>query len=190
MIFFSFPVLETEHFQLRELTKEDAPHLYGYFSDEEVVQYYGLEPFIRKEQADQFVTQVKSGFRNGMMIRWAIVDKQTGELLGTVGYHNWNRQHRRAEIGYELKKEVWRRGIMTEVLETVIPFGFDRLLLNRIGATVRAENVSSRELLRKFGFSEEGILQEYQYYLGAFYDLLMYGLTCSMYEEKAGKKQC
>lgn len=190
MIFFSFPVLETERFRLRELTKEDAPHLYDYFSDEEVVQYCGLEPFTRKEQAEQFVTQVKSGFRNGMMIRWAIVDKQTGDLLGTIGYHNWNRQHRRAEIGYELKKEMWRKGIMTEVLETVISSGFDRLLLNRIGATVRAENVSSRELLRKFGFSEEGILQEYQYYLGGFYDLLMYGLTRSTYEANLEKKQC
>lgn len=188
MILMKFPILETSRFRLREVTFEDTAHVFHYFSDEEVVQYYGLEPFLRSEQANEFITQVQNGFKNGTIIRWAIAKKENDEMLGTIGFHNWSKMHHRAEIGYELKKEEWRKGIMTEVLETVLPFAFEQLGLNRIGATVRKENRGSRELLHKFGFTEEGNLQEYQYYLGKYYDLLMYGLVSKKYpQRKTGK---
>lgn len=181
MILGAFPILQTNRFLLRQVMMEDVPQLFHYFSDEEVVKYYGLEPFSRMEQAEQFVMQVQNGCKNGTMLRWAIAKKETNELVGTIGFHNWNKMHQRAEIGYELKREEWRKGVMTEVLQTIIPFGFEKLGLNRIGATVRRENKGSRELLHKFGFAEEGNLQEYQYYLGNFYDLLMYGLLKKSY---------
>ncbi len=37
-----FPILETERLVLRELTVADAEHVFGFFSDLEVMQFYHL----------------------------------------------------------------------------------------------------------------------------------------------------
>src|SRR5690606_30509351 len=40
-----FTVIETDRLLLRELTDEDASSILVYLSDDEVMKYYGLEPF-------------------------------------------------------------------------------------------------------------------------------------------------
>ena len=40
-----FPVIETDRLLLREITDEDASSILEYLSDDEVMKYYGLEPF-------------------------------------------------------------------------------------------------------------------------------------------------
>lgn len=62
------------------------------------------------------------------------------------------------EIGYELAPEHWRKGIMTEVVETIVHYGFEELGLHRIEAFVVPNHTASRKLLEKTGFTEEGIL--------------------------------
>ena len=39
-----FPVLETERLILREVKPEDAPSVFHYLSDMEVMKYYGMSP--------------------------------------------------------------------------------------------------------------------------------------------------
>ncbi|SEK25191.1 GNAT family N-acetyltransferase [Paenibacillus sp. OK003] len=67
-------------------------------------------------------------------------------------------------IGYKLTPEYWHQGIMTEVVEKVIEYGFNNLGLNRIEAFVEPENVGSRKVLEKIGFREEGILKGNYYW--------------------------
>ncbi|WP_379966376.1 GNAT family N-acetyltransferase [Ectobacillus sp. sgz5001026] len=177
MLLSQFPTLETERCLLREIISSDEQQIFEYFSDPQVLQYYGLEPFTRREQAEQFIMQMQTGIKSGSILRWGIEKKDNHSLIGTIGFHNWSKSHHRAEIGYELNHKEWNKGFMTEVLATIIPYGFGHLALNRIGAVVRKENVFSRRVLEKFGFREEGNLQEYQFYLGQYYDLLMYGLV-------------
>ncbi|MET3846469.1 MULTISPECIES: GNAT family N-acetyltransferase [unclassified Paenibacillus] len=50
---------------------------------------------------------------------------------------------------------------MTEVLNTIIPFAFNELDMNRVQAKVIPENHSSVNLLTKLGFVQEGLLRDY-----------------------------
>ena len=59
---------------------------------------------------------------------------------------------------------------MTEALRTVIQNGFGRMGLNRIDALVYTENDRSILLLQRLGFQEEGILRDFFYLNGRFYD--------------------
>ncbi|MDU0206416.1 GNAT family N-acetyltransferase [Paenibacillus sp. MAH-36] len=57
--------------------------------------------------------------------------------LLTCGFHCWYQEERsRAEIGFELAKGYWGKGIMLEALEPVIDFGFTQMGLVIIEATV------------------------------------------------------
>jgi RimJ/RimL family protein N-acetyltransferase len=46
--------------------------------------------------------------------RWGISLKSSGQLVGTCGFHKWNKHDLHAEIGYDLNPEFWGQGIMTK----------------------------------------------------------------------------
>lgn len=96
--------------------------------------------------------------------------------MGTCGYHNWNRKHAKAEIGYELSIQSWGKGLMSEALKEMIAYGFESMNLNRIEAVVYPENGASIRTLEKQGFKKEGLLEEYAFFRDVYQDLLMFSL--------------
>jgi ribosomal-protein-alanine N-acetyltransferase len=59
-------------------------------------------------------------FAKGEGIRWAVSLLPDGDVIGTCGLHKWAREHRRAEIGYELDSRHWRQGFMGEALTAAL----------------------------------------------------------------------
>ncbi|MFY4776769.1 GNAT family N-acetyltransferase [Metabacillus sp. RGM 3146] len=168
-----FPLLETNRLYLREITQEDKDRLFEIFSKEEVITFYGMEIMSQPADAEKLISKFKEGYASGTSIRWGITTRETGVLIGTIGFHNWSKIHCRAEAGYEIHPDYWRRGYASESLKAAIQYGYSSLNLHRIGATVRPENLASLMLLKNMGFEEEGILKDYQYSGGNFYDLMM-----------------
>lgn len=185
-VFTTFPVLETERLALREMVEDDAEDLFGYYHDENVTQYLDWAGPSSVEHAKQVIANWNKGFAEKKFIRWGIALKSDNRLIGTCecgamyadladhGEHpcppNW--------IAYELSKSHWGNGIMTEVLQRVIPYIFDTLETHRIEATVSPENIASFKLLKKFGFFVEGYMREQLYHLGTkqFYDKMLLSL--------------
>ena len=107
-------------------------------------------------------------------IRWGIARKEDNRLIGTCGFV-WLRRHR-GEIGYELNRKMWRQGYMSEAVREITTFGFKQLLLNRIEAIVMIDNDASAGLLKANGFTEEGLLRDYDFFKGAFHDMRLFSL--------------
>ncbi|MFC0270595.1 GNAT family N-acetyltransferase [Metabacillus herbersteinensis] len=175
-----FPVLETSRLQLREIHSGDAEVIYSYFSNPRVVEYYGMLPMKEVEEATSLVEIFQKGFKSGTSIRWGIVISESDQFIGTIGYHNWNKTHHRAEIGYEIHPKYRRKGYAIEALEAVSEYGFEQLHLHRIGALVRPENLPSQQLLEKQGFENEGLLKDYQHVAGHYYNLTMFSKVKSI----------
>ena len=66
-----------------------------------------------------------------------------GPVLGLCGLHDWNRQHRRAALGYDLVRSHWGRGLAFEAMQAVLRFGFEEMDLNRVEALTIVENQRS-----------------------------------------------
>ncbi|MGG0937952.1 GNAT family protein [Brevibacillus centrosporus] len=60
-----------------------------------------------------------------------------------------------AEVGYDLAKDSWGKGLMGECLEEVLAFRFAAMGLTVIDATVDHENERSLKLMKKLGFKKE-----------------------------------
>jgi len=180
----SFPELITSRFILRELEPRDARALYVILSTEEVMRYYGSDPLLAVYEAKNVIAYFKNQFQQGKAIRWAICDRETNELVGTIGFHNWTPQYFRAEIGFEVAPNHWRRGVAHEAASAVIRHGFDEFKFHRISALVAPENEGSNRLVQKLGFTEEGLLHDYAYSHGRFMDLTMYRLLKEEWNER------
>ncbi|RLQ91083.1 GNAT family N-acetyltransferase [Falsibacillus albus] len=169
-VFQSFVDLDTEHLKLRQINMEDAPKMYANFSLDEVTKYYDLETFQSIEQAEQLIQKLLRGFAAGKQIRWAITIKPHHELIGTIGFHEIEREHRKAEIGYEIHPDFWGRGIVTEAIKEIVRFGFEEMDLNRMEAFYDPENIASQKVLHKNGFVFEGVLRKRFFEKGQFVD--------------------
>ena len=119
-VFETFPQIETKNLRLRRIQASDAAALYAILSDAEVVEYYDDDAFTAIEQASDQIDSWEIGYQHRRAIRWAITEKKAGALIGTCGYYGIHTWHRRASIGYELARDYWRQGIMTEALGAIV----------------------------------------------------------------------
>jgi len=83
----------------------------------------------------------------------------TPHIIGTCGYTRWNQENRFALLGYDLARDCWRRGLMSEAVAAVLRFGFEHMALHRVEATVVTGNTASATLLGRAGFEREGVLR-------------------------------
>ena len=124
------------------------------------------------------ITCEKSG------IRWAIALKPKDRMIGSCGFQLYERRHRRAEIGYELHSDYWRRGIMTEATQAVLQFCFERARRAPPGSRCGRGQCRFAALLRKVGFTLEGVWRERVFKRGAFQSLWQFGLLAPEYHAR------
>ncbi|MGN7408712.1 GNAT family N-acetyltransferase [Sporosarcina sp. SAFN-010] len=171
-----FPIIETDRLILREVIKEDSNDMFAYLSDKDVVKHMGLDPFQTEKDVLEEIEWYQKIFKDSTGIRWGIAHKDNGRVIGSCGFLNMQPKHSRTEIGYELSKEYWGKGIASEALEAVVKYGFQHLQLERIEALIEPANFASLKLLEKKGFEKEGLLRHYEFTCGKFDDLYMYSI--------------
>ncbi|KPE50610.1 GNAT family N-acetyltransferase [Chryseobacterium indologenes] len=171
-----YPVLETERLILRQLTLHDAEDLFEYFSLDEVMEYYDLPPFKTIQDAQNIINHFNGEFEKGKGFRWALELKSEKKVIGTCGYHNWYKDHYKAEIGYELNPAFWRNSYMKEAILPILTFGFETMQLHRVDAFIDPANISSEKLLTSLNFKEEGLLHDFFFEKGKFVDAKIFGL--------------
>lgn len=158
-----FPILETKRLKLIEITHQHLDSIFSILSLEEVTKYYGTDPFILPAEATKLIDMYHKNFHEKRGIRWGIKLKENQKIIGTIGLNALQLNNKRAEIGYELHPSYWRNGFATEALKEVLNFSFEQLDLHRVGAVVYPENKVSLNLLKKLGFTNEGLLRDYIY---------------------------
>ena len=62
----------------------------------------------------------------------------------------------KAEIGYDLGRENWHQGYMSEALRAMLAYGFETLELDRIEALVMPENEASAVRFAGSGSAKKG----------------------------------
>jgi len=156
-----FPALETERLILREIRTTDLDSIFDFLSREDVTRYYGMDAVTNSSQVHDLINFFKENFQAQRGYRWGIVLKENEKLIGTCGFNALVPKNSRAEIGYELHPDYWRKGYVKEAVSKIISYGFETLNLNRIGAVVYPENNPSISLLTNLGFTNEGLLRKY-----------------------------
>jgi len=184
-----FPILKSTRLQLSKIGIEDRDSIYEIFSNEEVVKYYDLEAFKDIRQSDDIIKLFLSRFEDSLGIRWAIRFKDEEKCIGTCGFNTWSKPMRSTVIGYDLNRQYWGQGIITEALFTIIQCAFTGLLpcghINRIQADTVPGNIASEKVLRKLGFKEEGLRRQSGYWKNSFHDLKCFGLLKEDFEYSA-----
>lgn len=171
------PTLETDRLRLRPITRADHDDWLAIWHSPGVLDYLiDFDGAPRDEVAREIIDWAERIFREKSGIRWAITLQPDDRMIGSCGFHLYDRRDSRVEIGYELRSDYWRRGIMSEAAQAVVQFCFERLGAHRLEADVVEGNVASAALLKKAGFTLEGVWRDRVFKRGAFHSLWQFGL--------------
>ena len=183
------PDLNTPRLCLRKLTMHDAPDIYHYSRDTEVARHVLWEAHRSIGDSRAYLRYMLRRYRNHEPASWGIEYKQTGEIIGTIGFMWIQSDNSAAEVGYSLSRDYWNQGIMTEALQAVIAHGFGSMNLNRIEAQHETTNPASGAVMRKCGMQKEGTLRQRLYNKGRYVDVDLYAILRRDYTPQARRGQ-
>jgi ribosomal-protein-alanine N-acetyltransferase len=151
--FETFPFLQTSRLQLISLEKKNAKQVLFLRSDRVVNQFIKRQTPSNIDDALAFIVKIQREYQNKESVSWAIHLKDDPLMIGSICLWNFSSDRKTAEVGYDLNPAYHNQGIMTEALQAILHFGFERLALETIKAFTHYANESSKRLLTKNGFS-------------------------------------
>lgn len=184
VFFSSLPVLETARLVLRPVRRRDAPDIFSYASDPEVSRFVLWEPHRSLSETRSYIRYVRALYHRGMPSSWAVVLRETGRVVGTIGFMWYSDVNASAEVGYSFSREVWNRGYATEALQAVISSAFASLPLNRLEAQHDVRNPASGRVMEKCGMKREGTLRQRIKNKGEYVDVVLWSLLRTELENK------
>ncbi|MGP4024232.1 GNAT family N-acetyltransferase [Actinomadura sp. 3N407] len=95
--------------------------------------------------------------RFGLGIHLAATDRDTGDLLGTIGLFKVNWEHLTSEVGYGMRPGVRGRGHATEALSLVSDWALHDCGLFRVELRAMVTNHASIRVAEKAGYVREGV---------------------------------
>ena len=106
-----------------------------------------------------------------------IFRRDDDELLGGITLSNVRRGvSQSCSFGYWIGRPHIRQGYMSEAIYGATCFAFDKLAMHRIEAACLPNNAASPAVLRRAGFSHEGLARKYLRINGQWADHLVFAL--------------
>ena len=166
-------IIQSKNFILRPYRKGDENDVVKNINDRAVSRFLSIVPYpYSRKDAKFWINKCLKGRKEKKKtaVRFAI--EMNGKVIGAIDLSNI--QKHKAEIGYWLGRKYWNKGIISEAIRLITNFGFNKLKLKRIYATVFAGNRKSAGVLEKNGFKLEGLLIKDILKNGKLYDSHLY----------------
>ena len=145
------PELRTARLLLRPFRLSDIDNVLAYASDPEWSAFYS-RPYDRGAAEYMVARAVLTSWDKEAV--FAIVLES--RVIGLVGL-NSNPKMQSAELGYDIARDMWGRGLALEAATAVCDWGFRDFGLVRVWAWADARNTRSLRVMEKLGMTREGL---------------------------------
>ncbi len=148
--------LETERLQFRQWHESDFEKVAKFFIDGDNVKYVG--GLKNGEESWRLIATYIGHYQLKGYSYPAVVEKSTGELIGTVGL--WNSElWPEMELGYWIFNEMQGKGYATEAGIAVKNYAFDVLKTSSLVSYIDPENQASVSVAERLGAQEDGKME-------------------------------
>jgi [ribosomal protein S5]-alanine N-acetyltransferase len=178
---YSIPTLTTKRLILRPHTLQDAPDIQRLIGERDVAKTLAVVPHPYPDGAAEEWISKRAEMAAKGELQFAITDRQTGALMGSIGFVDFNCESDCAEIGYWIAKPCWGKGYGTEAAQAVVKYGFEEMGLNRIYAKHFKQNPASGRIMQKIGMQYEGCQRQSFKKWGEYIDFELYAILKSEY---------
>lgn len=153
----AFDPIHTERLVIRHPAMTDLDALVARRSEPDVARFQSWSAPYPRNKAEELLSSAvaMSGPEVGQWSMVTVASADTGEVLGDLAIH-LTEQGKVAEIGYTFAVRYWGNGFATEAVEGLVDRLFKSGGVERVSATLDADNLASARLLERTGFLYEG----------------------------------
>ena len=174
--------IETEKLILRRFTAEDAEAaFYNWMSDDKVTEFLRWPTHRNIDITKRVLNLWLKDYDRTDFYQWAIILRDTNELVGTISVVDIDEQTEKVHIGYCIGSKWWHKGITSEALSAIIPFFFEQVKVSRIESQHDPNNPNSGNVMKKCGMIYEGTLRKADWSNRGIVDACIYGMLSSDY---------
>ena len=184
-------ILINDDLLLRSYKPEDAHELFRCVDGSRE----HLRPFLnwvdhttRVEHSLQFIQMSIAQQTAGEGMALGIYLQQERRLVGGIGMHQYNRDQKRAQIGYWMASDYCGKGLMSRSAERFVDFLFRKLGLNKIEIHSLPENKRSLALAQRLGARQEGCIRQSYLRFGKLEDIIITGILRREWDELHGSR--
>ena len=176
--------IETDRLILRQFKYSDDDAMLKYWiADEKIQSMYSEPVYTTKEEVKELLDKYISSYAKDDYYRWAIISKDNNECIGQIAFFLVDSKNHFAEIEYCVANEYQNRGYMTEAVNALLDFGFNKIGLHKVQISTKEINKQSQRVIEKSGFTYEGTLRDYFYYNGGYVGRRFYSMLESEYQK-------
>ncbi|RYU81071.1 GNAT family N-acetyltransferase [Hymenobacter persicinus] len=189
--------LENSRVRLRPLEPTDFEELKRIIFDAELWKFSSLPAPADALGLAAYLNKAVQDRAQGTRYAFAIIDRETGRVVGSTSYGSFSPPDRRLEIGWTwLGTDFQRTGLNRAAKHLLLKYAFGELGCERVELKADALNLKSREAMRRMGATEEGILRSHMVMPGGrrrdsvYYSILKSeweGLRLSVFHEFDGR---
>lgn len=171
-------VINTDRLLLRKFELDDACDMFkNWATDSEVRKFLSWKPHESIEVTKGIVEMWVKEYKDDNIYDWAIELKESGEVIGQISVVKLDEKNYSCEMGYNISRNYWNKGITSEALKSVIDYLFSQVGFNRIEARYDTNNGASGKVMIKSGMQHEGTLRKVKLRDNKeFYDLAIYSI--------------
>ena len=152
--------LHSEDLYLRKFKLDDYEDMYyNWASDQEIADISGFPKHKNKEETKAVIKIWLDEYDSQNVFNWAIVEKVSNQVIGSITVVNKDFKNKTCEIGYNIGRMFWNKGYGTTALSMVLDYLFEINIFDIITANCLKNNLKSKRVLEKNGFVCEGILR-------------------------------
>lgn len=146
-------ILETKRLLLREMKGDDFGALCRIMQDEETM--YAYEGAFGEQEVQDWLDRQLSRYRENGFGLWAVVLKETGEMIGQCGLtiQPWKNDEV-LEIGYLFQRAFWHNGYASEAAIACKKYAFEVLKANEVCSIIRDTNIPSQKVAERNGMTK------------------------------------
>ena len=169
---------------LSNIERKDMLYLYQWFSDSEFLKYYDYYPPI--PQTEEEVDKIFKDYEQRKEAKvFAIKRFEDNNIIGIAGFDDIVFENKVATLFIGIGNSSLRgKGYGKETMKLLLDYGFNNMGLHRIQLNVLEYNISAIGLYEKSGFKKEGVFREFVLRDNKRYDLLLYGLLKSEWNDR------
>ena len=173
--------------RLTSINEEDILEFQRWYNDVSFMRDYDIVSAIPKNMED--VKELIGDTRKcNTAYIFAMKNFEQQELIGITGFEDISWNNGTALIYIGIGEEKHRGcGYGKEALKLTLEFGFEELNFHRIHLTVLEYNEPAIKLYEKLGFKREGVYREFIHRDGKRYDMYLYGILRSEWDESKEK---
>lgn len=153
--------LETDAVQLRPLRRDDRAALAAIAFDPDIWRYF-VQRVTTETELDRFIDLALDDTAAGRRVVFAVIDKASGRLAGSMAYGNLAEGDQRLEIGWSwLGRDFRGQGVNRWAKFLLLEHAFEQLSCERVEFKTDVLNLQARKGLVNIGATEEGVFRSY-----------------------------